>query len=156
MKVGKLKDPRSARIRPYRPRDREDLEGLVNALAKYEGLTGPQPKAFRRMTAVIGKSIHVLVGVVDGRAVGYAIYFFTYSSFLCKPTLYLEDLFILPGYRRSGIGKKFLDRLRKEAKRKKCGRLEWSVLDWNKPAISFYRKYGAKHLKEWQLFRDVL
>ncbi|MBI3854524.1 MAG: GNAT family N-acetyltransferase, partial [Planctomycetes bacterium] len=144
------------RIRPYEKRDAQALIALIRALAAYEKLKPPSPAAAKRLIADIGKRIRVLMAEVDGTCVGYAIYLFTYSSFLAKPTLYLEDVFILPDHRRGGIGRKFFEELHRAARREKCGRLEWVVLDWNTPALNFYRKLGAKPLDDWITFRIVL
>jgi GNAT superfamily N-acetyltransferase len=94
-----------------------------------------------------------------GQPVGYALYFFTYSSFLAQPTLYLEDIFVLPEHRGVGAGKAMMRRLFQEAVAKDCGRMEWQVLDWNEPSIRFYQRLGAQHQKEWlpyRLLRDRL
>ena len=88
-----------------------------------------------------------------GEAVGYAIYFFTYSSFLARPTLYLEDVFVLESQRGKGAGKAFFAALRRIAKKERCGRMEWAVLNWNTPAIKFYDAQGARPLKEWTTYR---
>jgi GNAT superfamily N-acetyltransferase len=89
-----------------------------------------------------------------GRApIGFALYFFTYSTFLARPTLYLEDLFVLPEERGNGAGRALLRELARIAKRRGCGRMEWTVLDWNTPSIRFYRKLGAGLRKEWILTR---
>ena len=85
--------------------------------------------------------------------IGFALYFFTYSTFLARPTLYLEDLFVVPEERGRGAGRALLAALGRIAVRKGCGRLEWTVLDWNTPAIRFYRKLGAGFRKEWILTR---
>ncbi len=84
---------------------------------------------------------------------GYAFYFFSYSSFLARKTLYLEDIFITESKRRLGIGKLFFRELIKIAKKEKCGRMEWCVLDWNTKAIDFYNKLGAKPLNDWIYYR---
>jgi GNAT superfamily N-acetyltransferase len=144
------------KIRPYRKSDAKEFVGLVRALAAYEKLKPPTPAAGRRLVADIGKRIRVLLGEVDGRTVAYAIYLFTYSSFLARPTLYLEDIFVLPQFRRHGMGKAFFQALLREANREKCGRMEWTVLDWNKPAITFYDKLGARPLDEWIIYRMIL
>ncbi len=89
----------------------------------------------------------------DGRAVGFALYFFTYSTFTGRPTLYLEDLFVRPEERRGGIGRQLLRRLAQIAVERGCGRMEWSVLDWNTPARDFYFKLGARAMEEWTVFR---
>ncbi len=88
-----------------------------------------------------------------GRTVGFAIYFTTFSTFLCKPGLYLEDLFVEPAHRGSGIGKALLRRLASLAVERGCGRFEWRVLDWNEPSIRFYESLGAKLMPEWVLVR---
>ena len=141
------------KIRPYEKKDAGDLVGLIRALAHFEHLNPPTPAAARRLAADAGRRFHVLLAQEGGRKIGYAIYFFTYSTFLARPTLYLEDLFVLPEYRRRGVGKKFFDALLREARRKRCGRMEWSVLDWNRPAIRFYRRLGARPLEEWIPYR---
>ncbi len=88
-----------------------------------------------------------------GRAVGFALYFFTFSTFRGRPTLYLEDLFVFPEERGNGAGRALLRELARIAARRGCGRMEWAVLDWNTPSIRFYRKLGAKLRKEWILTR---
>lgn len=84
---------------------------------------------------------------------GFAIYFYNYSTFLAKPGLYVEDLFVLPEYRGRGFGKALLLHLARIANERGCGRMEWAVLDWNQPAIDFYSSLGARRLAEWQIFR---
>ena len=84
---------------------------------------------------------------------GFAIYFYNYSTFLARPGLYLEDLFVKPEFRGSGLGKALLLHLAKLANARGCGRMEWSVLDWNQPAIDFYEKLGARRMTEWQICR---
>ena len=85
--------------------------------------------------------------------IGLALYYFTYSTFLGRPTLYLEDLFVLPAARGNGAGRALLRALAKIAVRRGCGRMEWAVLDWNTPSIRFYQKLGAKLRREWILTR---
>jgi GNAT superfamily N-acetyltransferase len=89
----------------------------------------------------------------DAEVVGYALTFETYSSFLARPTLFLEDVFVLPEHRRGGIGTMVLRHLAREALRRGCGRMEWMVLTWNEPAIQFYDKLGAKRLEDWAAYR---
>lgn len=93
------------------------------------------------------------LGYVDGEAVAYAIYFYNFSSFLGKRGMYLEDLFVLPEQRGKGIGKQMLIYLAQKAHSEGCERFEWVVLDWNKPAIDFYRSLGAVAMDEWTVFR---
>lgn len=88
-----------------------------------------------------------------GRAVGFALFFTTFSTFLCRPGLYLEDVFVEPEHRGAGIGKALLRHLAALAVERECGRFEWRVLDWNAPSIRFYQSLGAEVLPEWQLVR---
>ncbi|MBI3194060.1 MAG: GNAT family N-acetyltransferase [Ignavibacteriae bacterium] len=146
-------------IRPATKKDSKTFLSLINALADYEKLKRPTRSAKQRLLEdAFGKRkrFDAFLAFVNDKPVGYAIIFETYSSFLAKPTLYLEDIFILEEYRRFGIGKKFFDVLLKDARKRKCGRMEWTVLDWNLPAINFYDKLGAKKMKEWLLYRIVL
>ncbi len=94
-----------------------------------------------------------LIAEGGGRAVGFAIYFMSFSTFLCKPGLYLEDLFVEPAHRGTGIGKGLLRRLAALAVERGCGRFEWHVLDWNEPSIRFYESLGATLMREWELVR---
>jgi GNAT superfamily N-acetyltransferase len=90
---------------------------------------------------------------VDDEAVGFALFFHTYSTFLGQRGLYLEDLFVLPEWRGRGAGRALLTHLARIAAERGCGRFEWSVLDWNEPAINFYKNLGAKPMHEWTIFR---
>ena len=149
-----MADP--VRIRPATAADAESWLALVDALADYEKLDRPTPEARERLVRdAFGPSprIGVHLAEVDGRPVAYSITFETYSSFLALPTLYLEDLFVLPEARRHGVGSAFFRFLAGEAVRRGCGRMEWVVLDWNQLAIGFYEKLGARHLKEWYTYR---
>ncbi len=132
------------------------LVALVEALARYERLDPPDAAARERLVAdAFGPAprVHVLFGELDGRAVGYALWFHTYSTFLARPTLYLEDLFVLPEARRHGVGQALLAALGRQAVADGCGRMEWSVLGWNALAQEFYRRLGAAPLDEWQAWR---
>lgn len=144
-------------VRPATPADAETWLTLVDALADYEKLDRPSAEARGRLVNdAFGpepRRIQVYVGEVEGRAVAYAITCETYSSFLALPTLYLEDLFVLPGARRGGIGGAFFRFLAAEALRRGCGRMEWAVLDWNQLAIGFYEKLGARRMREWYTYR---
>jgi GNAT superfamily N-acetyltransferase len=146
-------------VRRTRKSDARTFLALVNALADYEKL--PRPTAVARKRLIndgfgARKRFSSLFIEADNVSVGYAFYFETYSSFLARPTLYLEDLFILPEYRGKGLGKKLFNACLAEAKRRKCGRMEWVVLGWNTPAIGFYDRLGAKQLKDWLIYRIVL
>ena len=98
-------------------------------------------------------SANAIVGIVEEKIVGAAIYFFNYSTFVGKRGLYLEDIYISPEYRGNGIGTKMMVELAKVASINNCGRMEWSVLDWNAKAIEFYNNLGANILKDWKLVR---
>jgi GNAT superfamily N-acetyltransferase len=143
-------------IRPATPADGETFLTLVDALADYEKLGRPTPEARQRLlNDAFGERqrISVFLGELNGRAVGYAIVLETYSSFLALPTLYLEDLFVVPDARRFGMGRAFFKALAAEAVRRGCGRMEWVVLDWNQLAIDFYDKLGARRMTEWYTYR---
>ena len=146
-------------IRRTRKSDAQTFLTLVDALADYEKLPRPAPSARKRLIRDgfgSRKRFESLLIDVDNMSVGYAFFFETYSSFLARPTLYLEDIFILPEYRSKGLGKRLFNACLAEAKRRKCGRMEWVVLDWNTPAIGFYDRLGAKQLKDWLIYRIVL
>lgn len=96
---------------------------------------------------------HVLIAEYNNEPAGFAFYFFNYSTWLGKAGLYLEDLFVIPSFRGKGIGKSLLVKLAQIAVENNCGRFQWQVLDWNKPAIDFYESLGAYHLKEWYTYR---
>lgn len=99
------------------------------------------------------KSAEVVIGEFENKPVGYAIFFHNFSTFLGRKGLYLEDLFVRPEYRGKGFGKKLLLHLVKIAKERNCGRMEWSVLNWNTPAIEFYQSLGAKPMDGWTVYR---
>ncbi len=144
------------KIRKASRRDLPGIVALITRLAEFEKLPPPDASAIRRFERHgFGKHpyFHVLVVEEGSRLIGYAFYFFMYSTFLARPTLYLEDLFVLPECRGQGLGKKLMRRLAGMAQKLGCGRMEWSVLDWNKKAIRFYDRLGARHLKEWYAYR---
>ena len=129
---------------------------LIDELAKFEKLAPPDDKAKKRLIRdAFGKNpaFDVLCAEKNGSIIAYAFYFFTYSSFMARRTLYLEDIFISEKYRGEGIGKALMDKLLKIAQKNKCARMEWCVLDWNTNAINFYEKLGARLLKEWNYYR---
>ncbi len=146
----------SITVRPVRPDDADVLLGLIDALADYEKLARPDADARRRLIQDAFSDpprIQAYLVEADGRVVGYALTFETYSSFLARPTLFLEDVFVLPEHRRGGIGTGVLRQLAREALRRGCGRMEWMVLTWNEPAIRFYDKLGARRLDDWMAYR---
>jgi len=137
-------------IRAAEARDLPAVVGLVRALADFEKLEGPDDAAARRLADDFAAGRYSLLVADDGeRIVGYALFFFTYSTFLARPSLYLEDLFVHPGARGRGIGERFMRALAKEAVARGCGRFEWTVLDWNVNAQSFYKRLGAEILPGW-------
>jgi GNAT superfamily N-acetyltransferase len=143
-------------IRHATQADGRTFLALVQKLAEYEKLQPPSPEAQERLLRdAFGPSprIEVLIAAKDGRDVGYAIFFEIYSSFLALPSLYLEDLFVVTEARGTGAGSALMRWLAREAVRRRCGRFEWQVLDWNRLAIDFYERLGAEHLKEWETYR---
>jgi GNAT superfamily N-acetyltransferase len=144
------------RIRPAQERDVPLILAFIRELAEYEKLRheavvteaqlretlfGPRPYA------------EVVLAEVEGEALGFALYFHNYSTFLGRPGLYLEDLYVRPEARGMGIGRRLLVHLARVARERGCGRMEWSVLDWNEPAIGFYRALDARPMDEWTVFR---
>lgn len=148
--------PAPVTIRQARREDVETLLALVDALADYESLPRPDPAARERL-AEHGfgprPRFEVYLAEVGGKAVGYTITFETYSSFLARPTFYLEDLFVLPEYRKMGAGLALFINCVRLARQRECGRMEWQVLDWNVNSIRFYERLGAKRLAEWLPYR---
>lgn len=143
-------------IRPATPDDVAAIFALIQALAEYERLshqvTGT-PAALAKDLFGDKACIEALVADYQGTIVGFALFFTNYSTFLTKPGVYLEDLFVLPEYRRRGIGKKLLQYLAQITQKRQGGRLEWTVLDWNQPAIAFYQQLGAEILPDWRICR---
>jgi GNAT superfamily N-acetyltransferase len=143
-------------LRPATPDDCRELLRLIGELAVYEKLAdqavGTEPML---RAALFGErpSCEALLVERDGRAVAFALYFTTFSTFLCRPGLYLEDVFVEPDSRGLGIGKAVLAHLARIAAERGCGRFEWRVLDWNEPSIRFYESLGAKVMPEWLLVR---
>jgi GNAT superfamily N-acetyltransferase len=143
-------------ITPATPGDVPTILALIRELAEYEKLIdrvsaseaslqrdlfGPRPFA------------EVLIGRLGAEPVGYALFFHSYSTFLARPGIYLEDVFVKPAARGKGVGKALLREVARVARDRGCGRLEWSVLNWNTPAIEFYESLGAQPLDEWTMYR---
>ena len=144
------------RIAAAREEDVPVVLELIKALAEYEKLTdqaiateqdihralfGPRPMA------------EVVLAFADREPVGFALFFQNFSTFLGRPGVYLEDLFVVPEWRRRGVGRRLLVHLARIAVERQCGRMEWSVLDWNRPAIAFYERLGASVLHDWRVCR---
>lgn len=143
-------------VRPATTADAGLIIELIGKLADYENLS----------TEMVGTESNLLehlfgprpyceatIGEIDGLPVGYALFFHTYSTFLTKPGIWLEDLFVLPDSRGKGLGKALLADLAATAVERGCGRLEWSVLDWNEPSIAFYQGLGARPVDGWTNYR---
>ena len=143
-------------IRTADEKDVPVIFSLIKELAEYEKLSdqiSTSEKQLRETLFGDERFVEVLIAEFDGMMVGYALFFKNFSTFLGKPGIYLEDLYVKPEMRGKGIGKALLDRIISTAKQRNYGRVEWSVLDWNEPAIDFYLKIGAKPLNDWTIFR---
>lgn len=145
-------------VRKATPADAETILTLVGALADYETLARPDAQAEKRLIHDMFSErprIDAYLAEVEGKPAGYAFVFETYSSFLALPTLYLEDLFVVPEYRSQKVGYALFAAMVEEAHQRGCGRMEWTVLDWNQLAIDFYKRLGATHMVDWHLYRLV-
>lgn len=150
--------PRDFTIRPAVASDAGRLLELIRGIAEYEKLSH---KVVNSEEAIVATGFgpepyfHALLCETPqaARPVGFALYFFTYSTFTGKPSLYLEDLFVRPEARGGGYGKALFMELVRIARERNCGRMEWSVLNWNQPAIDFYLALGAQPLDEWTVYR---
>jgi len=143
-------------LRSTTPQDVPTLFHLIKGLAEYEKLSHAVTGNIVDLEShLFGDRIYAeaILAELDGKAVGFALFFPNYSTFLTKPGIYLEDIFVLPEYRHQGIGKALLNHVAKLAVKRNCGRLEWSVLDWNEPAIGFYQRMGADVLPDWRICR---
>jgi GNAT superfamily N-acetyltransferase len=148
--------PTTVTLRAATPADTPQILGFIRALAEYErlldhvvateatlgaALFGPRPYA------------EVVIAEDGGTPVGFALFFHTFSTFLGQPGIYLEDLFVIPSARGKGVGRALLAHLAQLAVARGCGRVEWAVLDWNRPAIGFYERLGATLLSDWRICR---
>jgi GNAT superfamily N-acetyltransferase len=143
-------------IRPGELGDVPVIAELIRGLSRYERLEQMVTMTEAKLTAALfgePRYAETLIAEGDGKPVGFALFFHNFSTFLAQPGLYLEDLFVVPEHRGSGIGRKLLERLAQIAVERGCGRLEWAVLDWNTDAIGFYERLGAKPNSEWTVFR---
>ncbi|HVT35160.1 MAG TPA: GNAT family N-acetyltransferase, partial [Nevskiaceae bacterium] len=132
------------------------IHSLIRELAEYEKLSqevSATQDALRAHLFGAQRYAETLIAEVNGAAAGFALYFHNYSTFLARPGIYLEDLFVRPAARRRGAGKALLVELARIAVERGCGRLEWAVLDWNEPAIAFYRSLGAQMMGDWRIKR---
>ena len=152
----KRRSPGALRVRRGTRKDASTIVALIRGLAEYEKLAHECQatlSGIRRHGFGAKRYFETLICERDGVAVGFALYFFTFSTFLARPTLYLEDLFVLPPERGRGAGKALLAALARIAVGKGCGRMEWAVLDWNAPSIGFYERLGARLRRDWILTR---
>jgi GNAT superfamily N-acetyltransferase len=128
---------------------------LIEKLAEYEHLAPPDDEAKERLKAdgLSGRPCYeAYLGYLDGIPVGYVTFYLTYSTFLARPTLFLEDIFVLEAHRKTGVGRAMFDFCRREAADRGCGRIDWMVLTWNEPAIRFYERCGGTR-QDWYLYR---
>jgi GNAT superfamily N-acetyltransferase len=143
-------------IRPATRADAATIAALVRELADYEKLlheAKATPEDFLRELDSPNPVIHVLIAEWNGEPAGFALYFYNFSTFVGRPGIYLEDLFVRPQQRKHGIGRALLRELARIAQQRNCGRMEWAVLDWNEPALRFYQSLDARPMKEWIVHR---
>jgi GNAT superfamily N-acetyltransferase len=143
-------------IRPATEADLGTIEELIRALAAYERLAHEvvmDADLLRKGLFGERRYAEVLIAEEDGEPAGFALFFHNFSTFVGRPGIYLEDLFVKPEQRGKGTGRALLKRLAEIAVERGCGRLEWAVLDWNEPAIGFYKKLGARPNDDWTVFR---
>lgn len=143
-------------VRPATTDDLPHILRCIRALAEYEKLSHAMlatEQDLRRHLFGPRPAAEALIGSCNGEPAGYALFFTTFSTFLGKPGLWLEDLFVLPEHRSRGVGRALLGAVAQIAMERDCGRLEWSVLDWNQPAIEFYHRAGATMLNDWRICR---
>ncbi len=143
-------------LRNAEPADTPQILGFIRALGEYERL---QPEviateqALRATLFGARRYAEVVIADFDNQPAGFALYFHNYSTFLARPGLYLEDLFVDPAFRKHGVGRALLQHLAHTAAERGCGRLEWSALKWNRLAIDFYLRLGAVPMDEWCIYR---
>jgi GNAT superfamily N-acetyltransferase len=154
--LGRVKTSKNFEIRPARVEDVPVILDLIRDLATYERAPDEVTATEKQLTDVLfgERSAAEVLLVFEGKSpVGFAVYFYNFSTWLGRPGLYLEDLFVRPEKRGKGYGRALLVELAKIARDRECGRMEWAVLDWNEPAIKFYCALGAKPMDEWTVFR---
>lgn len=148
--------PKDFEIRPATESDTPLILSFIKKLAVYEKLESEVSATEDNLRETLFGDrpyAEVLLGYYRGAAVGFALFFHSYSTFLARPGVYLEDLYVDEEHRGKGFGKALLVYLARLTKQRNCGRLEWSVLDWNEPSIAFYKSLGATPMDEWTIFR---
>ncbi len=143
-------------IRKAEDRDIPLILSFIKMIAEYEKLSAEviaTEEDIRNSVFSTNSNVKIIFAYYKDIPVAYAVYFYNFSTFIGRKGLYLEDIFVIPEYRKEGIGQEVFKYLVKEAVKNNCGRMEWSVLNWNEPAIKFYEKIGAVPLKEWTVFR---
>ncbi len=148
--------PAELTIIPAQESDIPLLLDFIRKLADYEQLSTEvvaDESTLRESLFGSKPAAEVLLAYWANQAVGFAVYFHNFSTFIGRPGIYLEDLFVIPAFRGKGVGKALLSHLAGIAQKRNCARLEWAVLDWNQPAIDFYRRLGAIPMHDWTVFR---
>ncbi|MFO7340735.1 MAG: GNAT family N-acetyltransferase [Lysobacteraceae bacterium] len=151
-----MPDSHAIRLRPAVPADVPAILELIRSLAEYERLAHEMVATAADLEAALfgpRPAAEVVLAECDGQVAGFALFFVSFSTFLGRPGLYLEDLFVRPDFRGRGIGRRLMTRLAALAVERGYGRFEWSVLDWNRPAIDFYRSLGARPMDGWTVQR---
>lgn len=143
-------------IRPAVPGDVPEILAFIRELAEYEKLTHEVTATEELLHQTLFGArpfAETLIGCVDGTPAGFAVFLYNYSTFLAKPGIYLEDLYVRPPFRKLGLGKALITEVARIAVERDCGRYEWSVLDWNEPSIRFYESLGAEMHADWRRMR---
>jgi GNAT superfamily N-acetyltransferase len=142
-------------LRKAEPEDTSLVLSFIRQLAEYEKMTDEVQADEKTLyqSLFVQKIAHALIAEEDGKAIGFALYFYNFSTFVGRPGLYLEDIYIQPEYRKKGYGTIIFQRLANIALEEGCGRMEWTCLDWNEPSRQFYRKMGAVTMDEWTVHR---
>ena len=151
-----MSTPDGFRIEPVTVETVPDLLALIRALADYEHLAGQVAatvEGLREGLFAAPPAADAVFATIDGRKIGYAIWFPTFSTFLGRRGIYLEDLFVVPEWRGQGVGRALLAHVARVALARGEGRMEWAVLNWNEPAIEFYRRLGARPMHGWTVYR---
>ena len=154
--MGNQKSVSKFEIRPATQKDAPIILALIRELAGYENLTHEVKATAEDICQTLFNDhpfAEVIIGEYQGDAVSYALFFYNYSTFLCKPGIYLEDIYVKPQYRSKGFGRALMAHIARLARERNCARFEWAVLNWNTPAISVYEKLNAVPMSDWSVYR---